>query len=140
MMANHHNGTQAMPNKYPEKKGWNVPKQKYKVSNWADYNESLRLRGDITVWLSDDAIGNWYEKDCVYDGTGTPLLFSNFAIITCHEIRQVYRLPLRQCQGFISSLFKTKNLPIACPDYTILSKRLKELKITYPRYQDGSPG
>ena len=134
MMADHHNGTQAMPNKYPEKKGWDVPKQKYKVSNWAEYNESLRLRGDITVWLSDDAIGNWYEKDRVYDGTGTPLLFSNFAIITCHEIRQVYRLPLRQCQGFISSLFKTKNLPIACPDYTSLSKRLKELKITSPKY------
>ena len=84
MMANHHNGTQAMPNKYPEKKGWNVPKQKYKVSNWSDYNESLRLRGDISIWLSDNAIGNWYEKDRVYDGTGTPLLFSDFAIITCH--------------------------------------------------------
>ena len=84
-----------MPNKYPEKKGWNVPKQKYKVSNWADYNESLRLRGDITVWLSNDAIESWYEKDRVYDGTGSPLLFSDFAILTCHEIRQVYRLPLR---------------------------------------------
>ncbi|MDX2506388.1 MAG: IS5/IS1182 family transposase, partial [Gammaproteobacteria bacterium] len=44
-----------MPNKYPEKKGWDVPKQKYKVTNWSDYNESLRLRGDISVWLSDDA-------------------------------------------------------------------------------------
>lgn len=52
-----------MPNKYPEKKGWYVPKQKYTVSNWADYNESLRLRGDITVWLSDGA----YDKSPVYD-------------------------------------------------------------------------
>ena len=49
MMADHHNGTQAMPNKYPEKKGWDVPKQKYKVSNWADYNESLRLYMDSPV-------------------------------------------------------------------------------------------
>ena len=134
MMADHHNGTQAMPNKYPEKKGWDVPKQKYKVSNWADYNESLRLRGDITVWLSNDAIESWYEKDRAYDGTGSPLLFSDFTILTCHEIRQVYRLPLRQCQGFINSLFKTKKLPIVCPDYSTLSKRLMELKITSPRY------
>ena len=125
-----------MPNKYPEKKGWDVPKQKYKVTNWSDYNESLRLRGDISVWLSDDAIENWYQKDRVYDGTGTPKLYTDFAIITCHEIRQVYRLPLRQSQGFINSLFKAKGLPIACPDYTSLSKRLKELNIESPRYTE----
>ena len=124
-----------MPNKYPDKKGWGVPKQKYTVSNWADYNESLRLRGDITVWLSDGAIENWYVKDRVYDGRGTPLLFSDFAIITCHEIRQVYRLPLRQCQGFINSLFKIKDLPIASPDYSTLSKRLKELNIKSSQYK-----
>jgi hypothetical protein len=48
--------------------------QKYTVTNWSEYNESLRLRGDITVWLSDDAIENWYQKDRIYDGTGTPQL------------------------------------------------------------------
>ena len=125
-----------MPNKYPEKKGWDVPKQKYRVSNWSDYNESLRSRGDITVWLSDDAIENWYQKNRVYDGTGTPKLYTDFSIITCHEIRQVYRLPLRQSQGFINSLFKAKGLPIACPDYTSLSKRLKELNIQSPRHAE----
>ena len=52
-----------MPNKYPQRRGWNVPKQKYKVTNWAEYNASLKSRGDITVWLSDDAIAQWYEED-----------------------------------------------------------------------------
>ena len=88
-----------MPNKYPEKKGWKVPKQKFKVKNWSEYSESLRQRGNITVWLSDDAISQWYEIDRVYDGTGAPRLYTDFAIITCHEIRLVYKLPLRQCQG-----------------------------------------
>jgi len=91
-----------MPNKYPEKKGWKITKQKYRVSNWSDYNEALRSRGDISVWLSDDVIENWYVKDRVYDGSGTPKLFTDLAITTCHEIRQVYRLPLRQSQGFIN--------------------------------------
>ena len=45
-----------MPNKYPEKKGWKVPKQKFKVTNWLEYNKALHRRGDITVWLSEDAI------------------------------------------------------------------------------------
>ncbi|WP_423063566.1 hypothetical protein [Candidiatus Paracoxiella cheracis] len=28
-----------MPNKYPNKKGWTIPKQKYKVSHWREYNQ-----------------------------------------------------------------------------------------------------
>ena len=124
-----------MPNKYAEKKSWDVPKQKYKVTNWSDYNESLRRRGDITVWLSDDAISQWYKADRVYDGTGTPKLYTDFAIITCHEIRLVYKLPLRQCQGFINSLFRLMNISLSCPNFSVLSKRLGELKIKVPRYK-----
>ena len=124
-----------MPNKYPNKKGWNVPKQKFKVSNWPEYNQSLRQRGDITVWLSEDAISQWYETDRVYDGTGAPRLYTDFAITICHEIRLVYKLPLRQCQGFIKSLFKLMNIPISCPDYSVLSKRLGVLNIKTPRYK-----
>ena len=95
-----------MPNKYPEKKGWELPKQKYKVSNWHEYNNALRERGNIEIWITDDVIKSWYESERVYDGTGTPKKFTDLAIIVCHEIRQVYRLPLRQCQGFINSIFK----------------------------------
>jgi len=124
-----------MPNKYPEKKGWNVPKQKYKVTNWAEYNASLKSRGDITVWLSDDAIAQWYEQDRVYDGTGTPKYYTDFAIITCHEIRQVYRLPLRQLQGFIDSLFRLMDLPLNCPSISTLSARLSALDISPPRFK-----
>lgn len=125
-----------MPNKYPKKKGWHVPKQKHKVTNWSEYNASLRRRGDITVWLSEDAISQWYVEDRVYDGTGAPLLFTDFAIIICHEIRQVYRLPLRQTQGFINSLFHMMDIPLNCPDYSTLSKRLSELNIPCPRYYE----
>ena len=124
-----------MPNKYPEKKGWNVPKQKYKVSSWTDYTESLRQRGNITVWLSEGAISQWYEADRIYDGTGAPRLYTDFAIITCHEIRLVYKLPLRQCQGFIDSLFQLMKIPLSCPDFSVLSKRLGELNIKVPRYK-----
>lgn len=124
-----------MPNKYPNKKGWDVPKQKHKVTNWTEYNAALKRRGDITVWLSEGAIAKWYEKDRVYDGTGTPQLFTDFAIITCHEIRQVYRLPLRQSEGFINSLFSLMNIPLRCPNFSTLSKRLSVLNIRSPRYK-----
>jgi hypothetical protein len=28
-------------------------------SNWAQYNEALRKRDDISLWMSEDAINGW---------------------------------------------------------------------------------
>jgi hypothetical protein len=124
-----------MPYKHPEKKGWKVPKQKHKVSNWSEYNEALRQRGSIEIWVSEDIIEKWYEADRVYDGTGTPRLFTDFAIITCHELRQVYRQALRQTEGLMNSIFTLMNIDLRSPDYSCLSKRLSTLGMTSPRYK-----
>lgn len=124
-----------MPNKYPKKKGWRVPKQRYKISNWPEYNDALRQRGNIEVWLSEAVIERWYEKLCVNNGSGAARKYSDFAITICHEIRQVFKLPLRQCEGFINSMFNAKLLTLNCPDYSTLSKRLAALEIKSPRYK-----
>jgi hypothetical protein len=34
-------------------------KTKYRVSHWAEYDQALVKRGDITLWISDDAITSW---------------------------------------------------------------------------------
>ncbi len=34
-------------------------KRKYRVANWPEYDRSLRNRGDITIWFSEDAIQAW---------------------------------------------------------------------------------
>ena len=38
-------------------------KTKYRVANWAAYNQALVRRGDVTVWLSSEAIAAWTEVD-----------------------------------------------------------------------------
>ena len=39
--------------KYPKRSQYKHAKQKkYHVRNWAEYNEGLRRRGDLTVWPS----------------------------------------------------------------------------------------
>lgn len=38
-----------MPHKFNEDRRHKIAKQKFKVTNWAAYNESLRQRGDLTV-------------------------------------------------------------------------------------------
>jgi hypothetical protein len=135
LLAASYNTKPGRANKYAEKKSWAIPKQQYKISNWHEYNEALRNRGSIEFWISDDAIDQWYEENRIYDGAGAPKKFTDFAIVVCHEVRQVYRLPLRQCQGFIDSIFRIKKLDIACPDFSCLSKRLSLLEIKTPRYK-----
>ncbi len=125
-----------MPNKYLEKKGVKVRKQKYRVNNWSEYNASLKRRGDIEVWISPKVLDNWYSRDRVYDGTGTPDLYSDEAIIACMELRKVFRQPLRQTQGFVDSILRMLGMKdISCPDFGNLSKRLKRLGLKCPRYK-----
>jgi hypothetical protein len=48
-----------MPHKFNAARRDKIPRQKYRVTNWTEYNESLRRRGDLTVWISDDALALW---------------------------------------------------------------------------------
>ena len=31
----------------------------YRVGNWAEYDRALVRRGDVTLWLTPDAIATW---------------------------------------------------------------------------------
>jgi hypothetical protein len=49
------NPYQSMPNKHNEKRRHHIPKIKFKVTNWAEYNAGLRRRGSLTLWVTDRA-------------------------------------------------------------------------------------
>ena len=34
-------------------------KKKYRVTNWKEYDKSLRNRGNLTLWISPSAIKAW---------------------------------------------------------------------------------
>ena len=56
-----------MPNKWLNQKDIEIKKQKYKVSNWSYYNKSLKNRGDVEIWLSQNLINHWYYEERIYD-------------------------------------------------------------------------
>lgn len=116
-----------------------MSKDKYKIKNWPLYNEGLKQRGSITLWLSESAIKGWLvtTKDL---RRGRPLQYSDLAITTCLTIRKVFRLGLRQCEGFIKSLFSLLKLNIQVPDYTILCRRAAKLSINLSPLLDKSAG
>ncbi len=103
--------------------------------DWGAYNKTLKKRGDITVWLSPSVAEAWYLHDRTYEGHGAPQLYSDMAILTVHEIRQVFRLPLRQCECFVNALFSLMTLDLCCPSFSTLSKRLKTLGLSRPHYR-----
>ena len=61
-----------MPYKYNESRRHHFKKHTYRQTNYAEYNQSLRDRGRIDIWLSDDIIENWQTEQRSYDGTGSP--------------------------------------------------------------------
>ena len=89
--------------KYPKRCQYKHAKQKkYHVRNWAEYNEGLRRRGDLTVWFDEEAIANWKA-----DKTGKPggqRVYSDMAIETGLVVRMVYKLAYRQTEGFLHSI------------------------------------
>src|ERR687897_988138 len=48
-----------MPHKYNAERRHRIPKARYKVTNWRDYEAGLRKRGSLTIWFSDDAVEAW---------------------------------------------------------------------------------
>ncbi len=113
----------------PHKVAYRHPKYKtaYRVKNWPEYEKSLRDRGDITIWFSQEAIEAWTPKKNGKRG-GQPV-YSNIAIETSLSLRLIFQLPLRQTEGFLGSLLRLMRLDLPCPDHTTLSRRNQTIDV-----------
>ena len=126
--------------KYPKRCQYKHAKQKkYHVRNWAEYNEGLRRRGDLTVWFDEEAIANWKA-----DKTGKPggqRVYSDMAIETGLVVRMVYKLAYRQTEGFLHSIASLLGLGIEIPDYSTLCRRSRLLrkKLRIPKAASTQP-
>jgi len=97
------------------------------VRNWPEYEKSLRNRGDITVWFSEDAIAAWTPKTS--GKRGGQAVYSDVAIETSLSLRLVFHLPLRQTEGFLGSIFRLMGLALPSPDHTTLSRRIQTVDV-----------
>lgn len=48
-----------MPYKANELRRPKISKTRYCVENWAAYDVALRRRGDLTIWVTPEAITTW---------------------------------------------------------------------------------
>ena len=90
------------------------------------YNQALVRRGDVTVWVSSEAIAAWTPGRS--GRRGGQRRYSDLAIETALTLRLLYHLPLRQAEGFLHALFGMMRLDLSAPDYTTLSRRSQHLR------------
>ena len=99
----------------------------YRVTNWAAYEQGLIQRGRLDVWVSEEVLDAW-----LYTGPpqrGAQFYYSDLAIETALTVRKLFKLPLRQTEGFVQSLLDLLGLDLEAPDHTTLSRRQKRLEI-----------
>jgi hypothetical protein len=124
--------------KYPKTSQYRHAKSQYRIRNWSEYEAGLKKRGDLTVWLSDDALDAWRAP--ANGNPGGQRRYADHAIETALTIRMVFHLPLRQTEGFLRGLAEMLDVALPIPDHTTLSRRLKKLnKIQFHRLASDRP-
>lgn len=98
-------------------------KQTYRVTNWSEYSGALVSRGEVTIWLDEAVLRDWQAVG------GKGMRYSEAAILCALSLRAVFKLPLRQTQGFLRSLKVALNLTIPVPHYSTLSRRAADLMV-----------
>lgn len=67
---------------------------RYRTTNWKSYNEALKRRGSLMIWLDKDM--TWLAPKA--GGNGRPPVFSDASVQFCLMVKVLFGLPLRQIE------------------------------------------
>src|SRR4051812_19898099 len=124
-------GAPLLPFKADAARRHHIPKQRHRVTNWAEYDAGLRARGSLTVWFTPEAVAAWAAAPRTTRG-GQPS-YSDLAITTALTLRAVFCLALRQTEGLIGSILQLLDLDLPVPDHSTLSRRAATLEVPRPK-------
>jgi hypothetical protein len=102
-------------------------KQSYQTTNWPKCEAGLRRRGSLTVWISEDKLVTWGPPDRGQRKPGGQQRYSDHAIETAVTVGMVFRLALRQTEGFLRFLFALLGLDCRVPHHTTISRHARKL-------------
>ena len=88
---------------------------RYRTTNWKSYNDALRRRGSLLIWLDKDMA--WIAPKV--GRPGRPPVFSDAAIQFCLMVKVLFGLPRRQTAGMVSSILKMAGLDWSVPDLSM---------------------
>src|ERR671912_661967 len=111
----------SMPYKANEARRHKIPRARYRVTNWPDYDRALQQRGSSTVWVTPEALAAWHPPRTGRRGRSPQ--YADLAIETGHLLRLAFGRPWRQTEGLLRSLATLLGLDIGVPDHTTFSRR-----------------
>jgi transposase len=115
-----------MPNKHNSSRRHHIPKMKFRVTNWAEYDAGLRRRGSLTLWVTPEVLDGWQAARRTTPGGQS--IYSGLAIETGMMLRLAFHLALRQTEGLMVSIFVLLGVPLSTPDHSTLSRRAREME------------
>jgi hypothetical protein len=86
-----------MPFKLNQDHRHHIPRQQRKVTNWPAYEASLRQRGSLTVWFTDNAIAAWVAEP--RKTRGGQAWYSPLAILTALTLPPCSASPIGRRRG-----------------------------------------
>ena len=98
---------------------------RYRTTNWKSYNDGLKQRGSLLIWLDKDMA--WRAPKA--GRPGRPPVFSDAAIQFCLMVKVLFGLPLRQTTGMVASILQMARLDWSVPDFSTLSRRQKTISV-----------
>ena len=104
-----------MPFKHNAARRHRIPQARYRVRNWRECEAGLRRRGDLTLWLDAAALAGW-QAPC-RTTPGGQAWYSDVAIELVLTLRFVFRLGLRQAEGFVASVLRLLGRELRVPDH-----------------------
>jgi hypothetical protein len=114
-----------MPNKHNAPGRHHIPKMKFRVKNWAEYDAGLRRRGSLTLWVTAEVLNSWQAPRRTTPGG--QYSYSELAIETSMMLRLAFHLALRQTEGLMASIFGLLGVPLSTPDHSTLSRRARKM-------------
>ena len=116
-----------MPYKIHQERRHRIPKARYRVKNWRDYDAALPRRGDLTVWVTAEAIEAWTPANT--GRRGRPQRYSEMVVETGLMLRLAFARPWRQTEGMLASIMQLLGLELPVPDHTTFSRRSVNLTV-----------
>jgi IS5 family transposase len=116
----------------PKRRSHKNKKKQYRIRNWPEYNAALVQRGSLTVWLDDEAVDGWHNRQ-KSGGRGASCTYTDSALVCALTLQMVYHLPLRATEGLLLSLFGLLELDLSVPDFSTLCRRRKTLPVQLSR-------
>ena len=106
-------------------------KPRYKVSNWTEYNKSLKKRGEVSLYFPPGEPKSHFINETSYIKgiSGQQSTYKQPYIELIYTFYRLFNWGIRQMTGFFEDLWRTKTLDIPVPSFGHLSDLFSSLPI-----------